>query len=271
MSYRLLRFKFGGTHAAWAKSGNFNIGHYRDLVKILCVSLLLVTTLGSRPGYAQETGTTPRSGSFHATYAIRLAGITVGELTREFHIEPNGVYSFVSTSKATGIASLFKNNVTVEHATGNFRNRKFSPNVYSYQRTKGKKSRQEKVEFDYTRKIAIKRRKGKEQSAALAERSFDPLSYQLQLMADLRASKQALSYTIQSAKKAKTYTADVGDIESVHTPFANLMAVKVIEQSAADKKTSFWCAQELDYLPVKVLIEDGEESTVILLKDFAEL
>ncbi|MEM7469066.1 MAG: DUF3108 domain-containing protein [Pseudomonadota bacterium] len=203
--------------------------------------------------------------SFDATYRIRVGGINVGELTRELRIETNQKYSFRSVSKAAGLAALFSTNKTEEIATGKFTESAIRPNHYSRVRDKKGKKRRETVYFDYAKSQVNTTRKGVETVNEFSGLAFDPLSYQLQLMTDLNRNSEQLQYTVHAPKKTKRYSASRGAVEKIETPIGTFVAVEIQEQTNADKKTTFWCAVDLGFLPVRVLITDGDERTLIEL------
>ena len=228
----------------------------------------LILSLASLSTYAEQTDGLPTLTPFHAEYVIKLAGISVGKLVRRLKFSSDVDYSFSSESTGTGIASLFQNNSTRENTYGKYLESGIEPEQYIRERKKGKNVKSEKIDFKYSKNIAIKHRKGAEKIVPLDRPSFDPLSYQLQIMLDLTTQQSTFSYTIHSAKKVKTYHASTDLIETVTTPFAELPSVKISEQADNGNKTTFWCAEALGYLPVKVEIEKDGKSTVILLKKY---
>ena len=232
------------------------------------LAAVLILSLASLSTYAEQTDVLPALAPFHAEYVIKLAGISVGKLVRRLKLSSNGDYSFSSESTGTGIASLFQNNATRENTSGKYLGSMIEPEQYIRERKKGENVKSEKIDFEYSKNIVIKHRKGTEKTVPLDRPSFDPLSYQLQIMLDLATQQSTFSYTIHSVKKVKTYHANTGLIETVSTPFAELSSVKLSDQADNGKKTTFWCAEALGYLPVKVVIEKDGKSTVILLKKY---
>ena len=231
-------------------------------VATLCVIL---------PASAEQSSVHTALAPFSAEYDIKVAGVTVGKLIRRYEIDSRDRYVFSSTSESSGIAALFQENSTNESSRGQITDSVFTSKQYSRTRRKGKKTKTETVDFDFDEGIAIKSRRGATQKVMLTTPSFDPLSYQLQLMHDLYLKKSELAYNIHSAKKLKLYGAETDLIESVETPYSTLSAVKVIQQTSDGKKTTFWCAETLGFLPVKVTIEEDDRTTTIVLKAYVRL
>ena len=228
------------------------------------VLLLFATSFA----YAQPTHDKLPFRPFHASYTVRIAGISVGKLTRDFTFNHDGTYAFASASEATGIASWLAKNSTEENVLGHFAAGEFLPQQYIRVRKKGQKIRAEEIIFDYLNGVATKKKNGIDTSISLVRPSFDPLSYQLQLMYDLATKQRLPSYTIHSTKKVKTHEVQVAPAETVQTPFGELLSIKITDHQADGKTTTFWCAKDLGYLTIKVLIEEGDESTLVLLDEF---
>ena len=237
----------------------------RGYLSRLCLVLLILSCMSVA---AEDRKATPALAPFQATYSIQISGVTVGELTRRLHFDDNARYTYKSESKTVGIAALFNTNKTTETASGVYTANQLYPERYDYQREKGKKTKHEHLRFDHRERVVHAVRKGVERTLPLQDRSLDQLSYQLQIMADLLREESDFSYRILTAKKTKDYAAIVEDSEKISTGAGEFTALRLTERGNAKKRTTFWCAKSLSYLPVKVQISDGDAITTIVLQSY---
>lgn len=245
---------------------NINISALAKWPLLLSISLLL--SYVPNPSQAGPLTSDLPLKNFRAEYVIELAGIKVGRLSRELIINSDRRYVFKSTSRTAGLSALFQRDRTEETALGVLDIGTFIPHQYQYSREKSGKLKEETLEFDYEQNIVTKTRKGMTKHNKFNGKVFDPLSYQLQLMSDLALEQQQASYLIHSPKKEKRYVAEIGDRELIQTPYGGFNSLKLTEITQSDKRTTFWCAKELNYLPVKVLVQDEDRNTLILLESY---
>lgn len=99
---------------------------------------------------------------------------------------------------------------------------------------------------------------------------LDKLVYQMQMMLDLGAQPASLRYNIADKNKLKDYLFDNRGREQVETDLGRYQAIRLERgASGADRRTVVWCAEELDWLPVKVEYREKDGSvTTALLRSF---
>jgi hypothetical protein len=86
-------------------------------------------------------------------------------------------------------------------------------------------------------------------------------------MKDLQSEKNSVSYVIADKKRIDTYHLKQTQAEDIETPIRTFSTVKLVSNKIRNKmQFIFWCAPELQYLPVKVLKIDkkGTESVLLL-------
>lgn len=236
---------------------------------IRSVALIVHIAVLSLPSVAaSEQFTDAHLRAFDAQYSIRKAGVTVGTVSRALTIEDNGRYEFSSTAEPSGIAALFSANETEETSVGHVSDSKIRPLQYRYQRKKGEKVKVDRLDFDLSTQTLSVNRRGINSQRPLRVGGLDKLSYQLQLMMDLLNGSNKLSYTVETATKTKTYDAKKTHNEEISTPAGKYLTIRIDESSSVDKRTSFWCSEELGFLPVKVVVTEDGDATEIVLNDF---
>ena len=205
---------------------------------------------------------------FRAKYEIKASGVTVGELSRTLSISKTLAYDFSSEAKTSGLAALFKSSRTLESSLGHLLNGKIRPEHYAHARFKGSKEKSEDLIFDHKQNRLDITRRGVISQRTLTAGGLDKLSYQLQLMIDLAAGNNELAYTVETSTKVKAYAAERGAIERISTPQGSYVTERIEQRNNGDNRTTFWCAEALQFLPIKVMITEGDDKTEIVLSEF---
>ena len=197
---------------------------------------------------------------FSATYEASYSGMPI-TATREL------VAIDASTVKITSEAKSWLGNIK-ETSTFEVKQDHLEPLAYEYARTGLGKNKTLKVEFDPACDIIKSDNNGEKKVHHEAKQVFDPLTYQLQLQADLADKKDTFSYQIADGKRIKQYDFDLIGNETIVTPIGPLKTTRVERVKAnSDKKTIIWFADDWDYLIVKIdRIEDDKEYSINLVK-----
>lgn len=204
---------------------------------------------------------------YDASYALTLGPIKVGEMQRTYRIDAGGNYRFESEIRATGLASFMRSDELLEVSSGTFRDDYFMPQQYTYERKNKRKPRSINTTFDYSSDTIETVYNGDPLMTSLEGRVLDKLVYQAQIMHDLALGKTSLRYLVTDRGRGKVYAPVIAGTETVETDAGSYQTVKVVRENADNKKrTIFWCAEELGYLPVKVAHREknGNETIVIL-------
>jgi len=189
---------------------------------------------------------------FTANYKIYAKGFPAGNGTRTLTQLSNGNFLFKTTAKTSGFISLFKNLQIEEQSRFIQKRGKIRPLQYIYRQT-GKKTRLNKVIFDWANRQANSIFKEQSKKVVLREGMLDRLLYQVVLMQDLQQGKRQLSYTVVTKGKIVIYAPKLLGTDRVETGVGNLKTLKYTRRSSNNKRhTTLWCAPSLHYLPVMI-------------------
>ena len=184
-----------------------------------------------------------------AEYKIKIS-VLGGTLRTQLQALESG-YRAESSIEATGMASLIahgsirENSVFLE-STGGLRPVKF--------RSDDTLSRDEEaIDFDFDWEVGEINGtiNGEEFHAGLDGIVHDRVSLQYGLMHDLINGIYRSDYSLQDAEKFKPLSVTNVGTKQVKVPFGKFEAIGIQHQSAgSSRKTTLWCVEELDFLPV---------------------
>lgn len=209
----------------------------------------------------------PEPTHFTAYYTMSKGSVPIGEVQRSLTPAGSGQFKFESTMHATGLIAAFVKDRISESSLWTFRNEQVRPQIYTYRKSGGKKSRDLKLEFDWQHQLVKNTIAGKEWEMALLPDSQDKLSYQLAIMYDLQRGKTEFKYPIADKMKFRNYYFKVVGHETLATPLGSLPTVKIERVMEGDEKTTvLWCAPGLDFLPVRIEQneKDGDEFSLMI-------
>jgi hypothetical protein len=248
----------GATRLIFETASTNQRRHSNDMLRIIACLLCAC---------ALATNSWAESG-YDATYTLTLGPITVGEMQRRYRIDESGNYRFESDIRATGLASFMRSDELREVSSGTFRDDRFLPEHYTYERKNKRKPRSIATTFNPNAGTSETIYNGKTLTSDHGKPVLDKLVYQAQIMHDLALGKAALRYRVTDRGHDKVYEPVTAGTEIVETDAGSYEAVKVVRENTNDKKrTIFWCARELGYLPVKVAHrEKNGNETIVTLK-----
>ncbi len=202
--------------------------------------------------------------AFEATYTLGTSGLTLGETAQSLAPEDKGLYRFRSESRSTGPLSLLVNERIEETSLFLYREGNIQPLEYRYQR-RGRKPRTWKVLFHWDRGIAEIWGE-KKRTLTIPPGSLDRLSFQIALMQDLEKGKRTFAYSVVDRKKVRRYRFRVTGQETLELPMGPVRALRIEKEGSGKRKTVFWCAPTLAYLPVRIAYteKDGRRFLSVL-------
>jgi hypothetical protein len=205
---------------------------------------------------------------FEADYSIRIKGAQIAKMTRRFSRQESGVYQYYSETRTTGLISLFRKDHIIENSNWELQADKLIPIDYYYDHSGGKKDRKVNISFDWDNNRITNSIDGSSWKMPTSPNVMDKLLYQLAIMYDLKAGKELLQYTVADGGKIKIYNFEILGEEKIKTPLGELLTVKLERHKPnSRRKSTLWCAKDLDYLPIKVEnIEKDGKITVALIK-----
>jgi Protein of unknown function (DUF3108) len=204
--------------------------------------------------------------SFSATYALSIGALKLGEMRRDLRIGTDHTYTFESVMRTSGIAALFRRDRVSEISRGVIRNGRYTPLRYEYDNSR--KKRQFALDFDYANGIATSTDNDGSRTVPIPSMPLDKLVYQAQLMRDLTSSLQPMHYQVVDKDETKTYLVKTVGNEDIATPHGRYSTVRLERSNEnAKRRTIVWCAESLDWLPVRVDYrdKDGTTTTALLL------
>jgi hypothetical protein len=201
---------------------------------------------------------------FTVHYNLYFKGIPAGEGTRTLTYLSSGQFKLSSSARATGLAALFQGGIE-EYSLFERINGQIRPLEYTYQQS-GRRPRHKRILFDWTSRLAKSTDRNENYELHLKTGVLDSLLYQLVLMQDLKQGKKRLSYQVAKKDKISTYTPKFLGEERINTGVGQIVTLKY-ERAADDdeRRTTFWCAPTLHYLPVQVEhLERGNILSMVL-------
>jgi len=202
----------------------------------------------------------PFPDQFTAVYSVKKAGVTIAETKRVLSRE-NDQYLFESITRPSGIATLFTDGQVVERSQWQFFQDKPRPLQYTFFNSGGKKKRNVTLNFDWDKNQVTNTINGEPWSMALEYGTSDKLLYQLRIMQDLPTANGALRYPVADGGKLKYYDIKIIGKERIRTPLGIFTTVR-LQHTKGRRKTTMWCAEELQYLPVRIEQRKGSDSAV---------
>jgi hypothetical protein len=215
------------------------------LAKRLVVSLITLLAAAEVPAALPEP--------FTAWYTLHTRGLTIGTMERRLEeVGSDGQYRYRSESRATGLVALFRDDRILEESRWMLENHQIRPLEYSYSYRGSKRSRTIKIVFDWQRGTITDQDNDNIWHIPIVPGVLDKLVYQLRIMSDLQRGARQLEYRIADKGTIKTYRFAILGEEDLSTPLGRLRTIKIERRKANSKrKTTFWCAPILSYLPVR--------------------
>ena len=222
--------------------------------------ILLPVLLGALP----LTSPSAFPDRFDVHYELHAGGFQVG--TTKISLAPleGGHLEYTMFSRATGAAALLGKYEILERSVLERTGSGLRPLHYTYRRS-GRKPRRVEVFFDWAEGRAANRVGGETWEMRIPEATLDKQSQLLVLMQDLASGKQPASYRVADGGRLKIYLYHYLGRQRISTALGDFDTLAV-ERTRADstRKTTFWCAPALDYLPVRVEHREGDDHRLVL-------
>lgn len=196
---------------------------------------------------------------FTAHYDVSKGIIPIGTSVRSLKRNGNGHYVFESLTKPEGIAKWFISGKVMERSTWIYDNNQYIPQEYEYNNSGKDKRRNVKLVFNWEKQRVTNIINGDPWTMPLETGTLDKLLYQLVVMYDLSNNKNPLQYQVADGGKLKHYEIKIIGKEKLQTELGTFDTVKI---SRAGKKRNiiFWCAEVLNYIPIRIQQQKGDDS-----------
>lgn len=210
---------------------------------------------------------------FEAEYALYSKGLEVAHIKREFKPLSDGTYVYHSKSHPVGVLALLRDDVITERSHWRRTESGFQPLKYYYEHAGSKEDRNVRINFDWSENIVRMQVNEEHWQMELEPGTLDKMLYQLAMMRDLKHGTNPIHYRVADGGKMKTYDFERLGNEDVETPYGDFQTMKVERhRDDTDRETILWCAEKLDYLPVKIInVEPDGLKTTALLKSYKAL
>ena len=201
---------------------------------------------------------------FTVQYQVFKNGTYLGVATRTLKHTSTDTIVFRSHTVPKGIVSLFVTDKITETTQLKLEQNKIIPLVYTYDQTGGKKETHYKMQFDWDTKRMLSTYNNKEH--IITDGAQELLGFQLQLMLDLLHGKRRVDYMIANRKGVDSYTLKNAGSEVTQTEKGKYKSLKM-ESNITKKgdKYILWCAEGLNFLPVKIMRIEGDGDKIEFL------
>ena len=236
------------------KSYPFSCTHRRhsSLLVVFLLFLLL-------PGFAVAAEFPSR---FTAIYAVKKGPITIGETRRSLTPDGPNRFVFESVTRPTGVSRLLRSGQVVERSQWIWHGRHMRPLEYTWFSRGGEKARTLRLAFDWPQRKLTNTVNGDPWQMPLTDDlTVDKLLFQLRLMHDLPTRQRWLHYPVADGGKLKTYSLEILGAETIRIPSGTYKTLRV-QRSNGALQTTFWCAEKLGYLPVRIERRKADGSTI---------
>jgi hypothetical protein len=197
-----------------------------------------------------RAGAEPALTPFTATYELRYGSKRIGESTLKLSSTGAQFWTFESRTEPKGLAKMLTGGI-VEKSVFAVDGAELKPLLFNASESRGKAS--QSVSYDWEQGVAHAERDGERVDLELRPRVLDHALLQIALMLDLRNGRPLASYQLIEKNELRSYDYERAGEETVETPAGTYGAVMVRQTRAgSSRELWFWCAPDLQYLPVRV-------------------
>ncbi len=214
---------------------------------MLGVLAVLCAAAMSAPANAQHA-LTPHT----ATYKVKVS-VVGGVLTTELRQTGDGAYIATHTIRPTGMSRMFARGTISE--TSEFFTAEDGVRPYRYSSVDTLSSDQENIDIQFDWKTGEARGTVNDTFvvSVMEDIAHDRVSIQYELMQDLMNGALSNEYVVFDIDRLRTVTVRNIGRKTVKVPAGRFEAVGIQHQTSRSKRmTTFWCVEELDYLPVVI-------------------
>ena len=220
--------------------------------RILFCLLLFAGGAFAEDAFAAEEDANAWAGKFGATlrFDFLYNGTKVGDVTETFVVDESGGYVLESHAAATGLAAILYGDV-FRRSSGHL-DAEFGFVPERYEEKRGRRPRQA-AEFDRSRSaLVLSRGEDESREEKLQGVVYDYLN--ALYLSHVMGRPTAGTLSVTNGWRLQSYGYENAGEETLQTPLGDLETIRI---SRTDGKTRiFWLAKELDYLPVRIYVDD---------------
>ena len=217
----------------------------------LIALVLLLPTVGVPAGDLPEP--------FEATFTLKAAGTKIARIRWSLSPRDGGGYVSTSHTEPAGMIALLRKETRVERSEWALTGDRLQPLSYHYERT-GRKARSIDITFDWEKNVAHHDSQGTAWRLPVPPGTMDKFSYLFALMLDLARGERRVEYTVvDGGRRLKHYVLSSVGEERIKTALGTYDTTVVRrERTDSKRETTLWCADELGFLPVKIVHVEGD-------------
>jgi len=227
----------------------------------LCAAVLLPTGILMSSAYAFEP--------FQANYSFNIAGLLSGTASRTLQ-QQDGVWSYTFTAAVPMLATASEvSHFRFDPATASTEAGRLESldHAYNFKFLTNSKSSSFKVDWD-AKTVSASNKNGETTYPAQVG-MLDMLDLELQVREDIKHKHMRESYLLADDKGIKSISFVNEGAEKITTQGGEFDTIKLrLVQDSDKRKTYFWLAPKLDYLPVRVHQDDGNLSYELDLTNY---
>jgi hypothetical protein len=204
---------------------------------------------------------------FQANYSFNIAGLLTGKATRTL-TKQDDIWSYNFKASVASLADANEvSHFKVVHVDNNSTEVQILDHAYHFSFLNKKIDHGFSV--DWKNQMVTARNKNGDSSYPTQSGMLDMLDLELQVRDDIKHKRLKSSYLLADDKGIKKISfVNEGD-EKIKTDAGEYDTVKVrLVQDNEKRKTYFWLAPKLDYLPVRVHQDDGSLSYELSLTSY---
>ncbi|MCC5808942.1 MAG: DUF3108 domain-containing protein [Ectothiorhodospiraceae bacterium] len=219
-------------------------------------------------GFWLATSSAEIPSGFEASYRISSGMLGGGSATLHFE-QADGRYRLHSSTRASGLLGLIYRSRLDEYSRGWIgEDGELRPEQYLYLR-EGRGARRAELRFDWEREQVVNDVGGPVWRLAIPEGTTDRLLMQVAVMRDLARGKERMEYQVADGGELRRITLQVDGEQELDTPAGRFRAVRLRHDESQDSgktsRTTFWCAPELGYLPVRLEHQDPDGRDYVMV------
>jgi hypothetical protein len=212
--------------------------------------LLVLAVSGAKAG-------SPVPHAVTASYDVFRNDWRIAVVNETFEAKQNG-YRIVSESSAVGLLALFERHPLRLVSTGSITASGLRPQHFEGKRSEADR-RQVRAEFDWQAGELTLTHHGRTEILPLLPGTQDRLSLGYQFMFVAFDRRRSLEFAMTNGRKLDRYRYAVHHGVEIDTPLGRMTTLHLVKQREPEGDgTEIWLAPHLNYLPVKLLVEDND-------------
>jgi len=198
---------------------------------------------------------------FSASYAVYKNGFFLGNTRRTLKTK-NNMLSFTAVTETAGFAALFYDIKIKETSELVINNNQLNIHSYIYDEKKNDKRIVHQLYINDSGKLYNSHIK---KSYPVKANLHDALGFSIAMMHDLNKGLRDIKYTIAEKEKFRNYHLKFIKEEELPSGNRSIKTIKIEHINPKTKKRfTFWCAESMGFLPVRILNVKANGDEVLL-------